>query len=42
MLPGKKVAPAAKKFAAPKKAAPQTTVTFKHLAAALSDSHESA
>ena len=32
--------PAAKKAAAPAKAAPQMTVTLKHLAAALSDSHE--
>jgi DNA-binding protein HU-beta len=33
-------APAAKKTAASAKAAPQTTVTLKHLAAALSDSHD--
>jgi DNA-binding protein HU-beta len=31
---------AAKKSAAPAKAAPQTTVTLKHLAAVLSDSHD--
>jgi DNA-binding protein HU-beta len=35
----KKVVPAAKKTAAPTNAAPQATVTLKHLAAALSDSH---
>ena len=40
MPPAKKAAPAAKKSAAPKKAAPQMTVTLKHLAAALSDSHD--
>jgi DNA-binding protein HU-beta len=40
MPPAKKAAPAAKKSAAPTKAAPQTTVTLKHLAAALSDSHD--
>jgi DNA-binding protein HU-beta len=39
MPPAKKAAPAAKK-AAPAKAAPQMTVTLKHLAAALSDSHD--
>jgi DNA-binding protein HU-beta len=38
--PAKKAAPAAKKSAGPAKAAPQTTVTLKHLAAALSDSHD--
>ena len=40
MPPAKKAVPAAKKSAAPAKAAPQTTVTLKHLAAALSDSHD--
>jgi hypothetical protein len=40
MPPAKKAAPAAKKSAHPAKAAPQTTVTLKHLAAALSDSHD--
>jgi DNA-binding protein HU-beta len=40
MPPAKKAAPAAKKSAAPPKAAPQATVTLKHLAAALSDSHD--
>ena len=40
MPPAKKAAPAAKKSAAPPKAAPQMTVTLKHLAAALSDSHD--
>ena len=40
MLPAKKAAPAAKKSAAPAKAASQMTVTLKHLAAALSDSHD--
>ena len=40
MPPAKKAAPAAKKSAAPAKAAPQMTVTLKHLAAALSDSHD--
>src|ERR1700722_6753080 len=39
MPPAKKAAPAAKK-SAPAKAAPQMTVTLKHLAAALSDSHD--
>jgi DNA-binding protein HU-beta len=39
MPPAKKAAPAAKK-AAPAKAAPQATITLKHLAAALSDSHD--
>ena len=43
--PAKKAAPAAKKAAAPVKAAPakaaaQATVTLKHLAAALADSHD--
>jgi DNA-binding protein HU-beta len=36
----KKAAPAAKRAAGPAKVAPQMTVTLKHLAAALSDSHE--
>jgi DNA-binding protein HU-beta len=40
MPPAKKAAPAAKKAAAPAKGAPQTTVTLKHLAAALADSHD--
>ena len=45
MPPAKKAAPAAKKAAAPAKAAPakaaaQATVTLKHLAAALADSHD--
>ena len=40
MPPAQKAAPAAKKSAAPKKAAPQMTVTLKHLAGALSDSHD--
>ena len=40
MPPAKKAAPAAKKSAAPVKAAAQVTVTLKHLAAALSDSHD--
>jgi DNA-binding protein HU-beta len=44
MPPAKKAAPAAKKAAAPAKAAPakaaaQATVTLKHLAAALAESH---
>jgi DNA-binding protein HU-beta len=38
MPPAKKAAPAAKKSAAPAKASP--TITLKHLAAALSDSHD--
>jgi len=44
--PAKKAAPAVKKSATPKKSAspaktgPQTTVTRKHLAAALPDSHD--
>jgi DNA-binding protein HU-beta len=40
MLPAKKAAPAAKKSAAPAKGAVQATITLKHLAAALSDSHD--
>ena len=36
----KKAAPAAKNTAAPAKAAVQATVTLKHLAASLSDSHD--
>ena len=40
MPPATKVAPAAKKAAAPAKGAPQMTVTLKHLASALSDSHD--
>jgi hypothetical protein len=40
MPPAKKAAPAAKKSAVPAKATPQMTVTLKHLAAALSDSHD--
>ena len=45
MPPAKKAAPAAKKAAATAKAAPakaavQATVTLKHLAAALADSHD--
>ena len=40
MPPAKKAAPAARKSATPAKAAPQMTVTLKHLAAALSDSHD--
>ena len=40
MPPAKKAAPAAKKSVATAKAAPQMTVTLKHLAAALSDSHD--
>jgi DNA-binding protein HU-beta len=40
MLPAKKAAPAAKKSTTPAKAAPRITVTLKHLAAALSDSHD--
>ena len=38
--PAKKAAPAAKKAAAPTKGAVQATITLKHLAAALSDSHD--
>ena len=40
MALAKKAAPAAKKSAVPAKATPQMTVTLKHLAAALSDSHD--
>jgi DNA-binding protein HU-beta len=40
MPPAKKAAPVARKSVAPAKAAPQATVTLKHLAAALSDSHD--
>jgi DNA-binding protein HU-beta len=45
MPPAKKAAPARKKFAAPAKATPakaaaQATITLKHLAASLSDSHD--
>ena len=45
MPPARKAAPAAKKAAAPVKTAPakaaaQVTVTLKHLAAALADSHD--
>src|SRR6476620_2472506 len=40
MPPAKKAAPRAKKSAASAKAAPQMTVTLKHLATALSDSHD--
>src|ERR1700681_2720572 len=40
MPPAKKAAPAAKKSVATAKAAPQMTVTLKHLAAALSDNHD--
>jgi len=40
MPPAKKAAPAAKKAAALAKGAAPTTVTLKHLAAALSDSHD--
>jgi hypothetical protein len=45
MPPARKAAPTAKKTAAPVKAAPakaaaQATVTLKHLAAALADSHD--
>jgi DNA-binding protein HU-beta len=38
--PAKKAAPVAKKSAGPAKSALQTTITLKHLAAALSDSHD--
>jgi DNA-binding protein HU-beta len=38
--PRRKLPPAAKKSVAAAKAAPQMTVTLKHLAAALSDSHD--
>ena len=40
MPPAKKVAPAAKKSAAPAKSAIQATITLKHLAAELADSHD--
>jgi DNA-binding protein HU-beta len=40
MPPAKKAAPAVKKSAASAKAAVQATITLKHLAAALSDSHD--
>ena len=40
MPPAKKAAPAAKKSAAPAKGPVQATITLKHLAAALSDSHD--
>ena len=40
MPPAKKAASAAKKSAVPAKATSQMTVTLKHLAAALSDSHD--
>ncbi len=40
MPPAKKAAVAAKKSAAPAKSAVQATITLKHLAAALADSHE--
>ena len=40
MPPAKKAAPIAKKSAAPAKGAVQATITLKHLAAALSDSHD--
>ena len=40
MPPAKKAAPAAKKSAAPAKGVVQATITLKHLAAALSDSHD--
>ena len=40
MPPSKKIAPAAKQAAAPRKATLQATVTLKHLAAALADSHD--
>ena len=40
MLPAKKAAAAAKKAATSAKAAVQATITLKHLAAALSDSHD--
>ena len=40
MPPANKAAPAAKKSTAPAKAATQATITLKHLAAALSDSHD--
>jgi DNA-binding protein HU-beta len=40
MPPAKKAAPVAKKSAAPAKSGVQATITLKHLAAALSDSHD--
>jgi DNA-binding protein HU-beta len=40
MPPAKRAAPTAKKSAASAKAAVQATITLKHLAAALSDSHD--
>ena len=40
MPPAKKAARAGKKSAAPAKATVQATITLKHLAAALSDSHD--
>jgi DNA-binding protein HU-beta len=40
MPPTKKAAPTAKKSATPAKAAVKTTITLKHLAASLSDSHD--
>jgi DNA-binding protein HU-beta len=40
MPPAKKAAPTAKKSAAPAKSEAQATITLKHLAAALSDSHD--
>jgi DNA-binding protein HU-beta len=40
MPPAKKAAAAAKKSAAPAKSAVQATITLKHLAAELADSHE--
>ena len=40
MPPAKKAAPAAKKSAAPAKATAQATITLKHLAAELADSHD--
>ena len=40
MPPAKKAAPAAKKAAAPPKAPAQATITLKHLAATLAESHD--
>jgi DNA-binding protein HU-beta len=40
MPPAKKAAPAPKKSVAPAKAAAQATITLKHLAAELADSHD--
>jgi DNA-binding protein HU-beta len=40
MAPAKKAASAAKKSAAPAKTAAQATITLKHLAAELADSHD--